>query len=51
MIGQKKLLEKLNTYDLDKFPRSLLLLGEKGSGKHLICDYVKTNILKLPLNQ
>lgn len=49
MIGQKKLLEKLNTYDLDKFPRSLLLLGEKGSGKHLICDYVKTNILKLPL--
>ena len=49
MIGQEKLLKQLNNYTLDTFPRSSILLGEKGSGKHTVCEYIKDNILKLPL--
>lgn len=49
MIGQKKLLEKLNKYTIDSFPRSIILMGEEGSGKHTISEYIKENILKLPL--
>ena len=49
MIGQKNLINKLNTYDIDSFPHSVILLGEEGSGKHLICNYIKDNIVKLPL--
>lgn len=49
MIGQKNLLEKLNKYSIDTFPRTILLLGEKGSGKHLIVNYIKENIVKLPI--
>lgn len=48
MIGQKNLLNKLNNYTLDTFPHSTLILGEEGSGKHLICSYIK-DLLKLPL--
>lgn len=49
MVGQKKLLSKLNTYTIDTFPRSVMLVGEKGSGKHLLTNYIKDNIIKLPL--
>lgn len=35
MIGQNKLIEKLNILTLDSMPRSLILLGEKGCGKHI----------------
>ena len=33
MIGQKKLIEKLKSYTIDSFPRSVILLGEEGMGK------------------
>lgn len=49
IIGQKKLLSSLSSFNLDNFPRSLLLVGEKGSGKHVIADYIAKNILNLPL--
>lgn len=49
MIGQINLINKLNKYNIDTFPRTTLLIGDKGSGKHLICDYISKNILKLPL--
>ena len=49
MIGQINLINKLNKYSIDTFPRTTLLIGDKGSGKHLICDYISKNILKLPL--
>ena len=48
MIGQKKLLNKLNSYTIDSFPHSSLIIGEEGSGKHLICSYIK-DFLNLPL--
>lgn len=49
MIGQKALLEKINLYTIDTFPRSILITGEKGMGKHTLANYIKDNIIKLPL--
>ena len=49
MIGQKNLLSKLDAYSIDSFPRTVLIVGEAGSGKHLVVDYIKNNIIKLPL--
>lgn len=49
IIGQKKLLEQLNQYNIDTFPRTILLLGEKGIGKHTIANYIKDTIINLPL--
>jgi DNA polymerase III delta prime subunit len=49
MVGQEKLLNKLHNYSIDSFPRSVILLGEKGSGKHLIAKYISENIINLPL--
>lgn len=47
MVGQKKLLEKINSYNIDNFPRSVLLLGEQGCGKHTLLTHISTDILKL----
>ena len=33
MIGQKNLIDRLNSISIDKFPRFLVLVGDKGSGK------------------
>lgn len=49
MIGQKKLIEKLKSYTIDSFPRSVILLGEEGMGKHTLLNYIKTDVLKLPV--
>lgn len=38
--GQEKICEKVNRLTLDKFPRSLMLVGAYGSGKHMIVDYI-----------
>lgn len=44
IIGQNLLVDKINKNNLDSFPHSLILLGEKGSGKHLICDYISDHL-------
>jgi len=49
MVGQTKLLEKLNKYNIDNFPRSTMLIGEQGMGKHTLVNYIKDNILHLPI--
>ena len=49
MIGQKNLLNKLSQYNIDTFPRSILLCGEEGSGKHTISKYISENIIKFNL--
>lgn len=49
MVGQKKLLSKINTFTIDTFPRSSILIAEKGMGKHTLVKYINDNILKLPL--
>ena len=40
MIGQKALKSKIDTYTLKTFPHSILLIGDRGSEKEEICDYI-----------
>ena len=40
IIGQEKLCSKIDNMSLDTFPRTLLLIGPSGSGKHLMCNYI-----------
>jgi len=47
MVGQTNLLNKLENMTLDNFPKSVLLLGERGCGKH---TYLKLISNKLDLN-
>lgn len=49
MIGQNQLINKLKTYNFDTFPHASLILGEKGSGKHLISQFISEEILHLPI--
>ena len=44
MIGQNKIKNLIETSSLDNFPNSLILLGEKGSGKHTICDLISDKL-------
>ena len=36
IIGQNKLVEKLKSYSFNKMPKTLLFIGDKGSGRHYI---------------
>lgn len=38
MVGQEKLLKSLESFTLDDFPKICLLVGDKGSGKHLLVN-------------
>lgn len=40
IIGQEKICNLIDNSTLDNFPRSLMLVGARGSGKHLICNYI-----------
>ena len=40
VVGQEKLCSLIANSTLDDFPRSLMLVGPKGGGKHLICRYI-----------
>lgn len=40
IVGQQKICTRIDASTLDNFPRTLLLLGEYGSGKHLIVNYI-----------
>lgn len=46
MVGQSRLLSKVENLTLDSLPRSLLLKGSKGCGRHLLCSQIacKLNI-------
>ena len=41
MIGQRRLQEKLNTVNIETFPKSLILSGDAGCGKHLFCSMLE----------
>lgn len=51
VIGQEKICNSINSLTLDTFPRSLMLVGPRGGGKHLICDYIaeKFNLTQIDL--
>lgn len=38
MIGQEKILSKLYSYTLDTLPRTIMLLGDNGCGKHTMVN-------------
>lgn len=40
IIGQERICNKIDNLTIDNFPRTLLLLGEYGSGKHTIVTYI-----------
>ena len=40
IAGQERICSFIDSSTLDEFPRSLMLIGERGSGKHLICSYI-----------
>lgn len=44
MSGQELLLERIDNYTLDSFPRSVILLGQKGSGRHLLAEYISMKL-------
>lgn len=44
IIGQDKLLNRIHQYNLDSFPRSVILLGGKGSGRHLIAEEISKHL-------
>ena len=44
MIGQEKILSMINNSTLDTFPNSLILLGEKGSGKHSLTNLISEHL-------
>ena len=48
LVGQKKLLNILNSYTLDTLPKTLLFIGEDGCGKRTFAIYL-ANQLKLEL--
>ena len=48
MIGQSKLLSKIDSYNLSTFPNTILITGEEGSGKHLVASYI-ANRFNYPL--
>lgn len=49
MVGQDHIIKYIDNKTRDTFPRSLILLGENGCGKHSIVTYIKDK-LKLELS-
>ena len=49
ILGQENLCQTILNYSLDTFPHSVLLVGQKGSGKDLIINFI-SNHLKLTVN-
>lgn len=43
-VGQEKLIRKLEKTTLDTFPQSLILLGDKGCGKHTFCNLIAQHL-------
>lgn len=40
VVGQEKICNLITNATLDDFPRSLMLVGPRGGGKHLVCKYI-----------
>lgn len=38
--GQEKLFKEIDLFTDDTLPHSILLIGEEGSGKHKVCEYI-----------
>ena len=40
LVGQEKLIHYVDTHDLSTFPRTVMLEGKEGSGRHSLCKYI-----------
>lgn len=51
--GQEKICSLIDNSTLDSFPRTLMLVGSRGSGKHLLCNYIsdKFNLTTVDLTE
>lgn len=48
IVGQDRIIKLIDSISLDDMPRSLIIEGYKGSGKHLVCDYISKH-LNIPI--
>ena len=48
MIGQQKLLDKVNKL-LDNFPRFIIIVGDKNSGKKTLCNHISKLLQATPI--
>ena len=44
IVGQEHIISLIDKSTVDTFPKSLILLGEYGSGKHTISDYISNRL-------
>jgi DNA polymerase-3 subunit delta' len=44
VYGQEKICTLIAKSTLDTFPKTLMLVGPKGSGKHLLCSYITKHL-------
>lgn len=44
IVGQDILLNRIHQYNLDSFPGSVILLGENGSGRHLVTEEISKHL-------
>lgn len=42
MVGQERLIEQINKFNIDSFPKSSILNGEQGCGKHTLVKYIES---------
>jgi len=51
--GQEKICERIDKSTLDSFPRTLMIVGPRGGGKHLICSYIaeKFNLMQRDITE
>lgn len=40
IVGQEQVLSLINSFTIDTLPSTMMLVGETGSGRHLICEYI-----------
>ena len=44
IVGQNRIRNLIETSNLDNFPNSLIISGEKGSGKHTVCNLISSKL-------
>ena len=44
MIGQEVLVSRIKQYNLDTFPRSVILLGDTGAGRRTLCNEISSHL-------
>lgn len=53
MFGLSKLVADFDSYTLDTLPRSIIIVGKEGSGKHVLTNYIssKFNLVQKDISQ